>query len=252
MKKLFKQVIILTIFLSFGLSSITTQALTREEYEKTGDILWEVKTKDKMVAITFDDGPHPVHTPEILDLLAKYNAKATFFVLGKKAELHPEIIKREIKEGHEIGNHTYSHLYATNASSEKLSSELKKTDKIIENTIGYPTYLYRPVGGQYDSRIIKMAAQNKKLVIMWSWHQDPKDWSRKSAYQISKHVTSALMPGDIILLHDWSGRKNSQTVKALETILKHIDKNGYRCVTVSELIYRSSKPIPMYIHPNSN
>jgi peptidoglycan-N-acetylglucosamine deacetylase len=219
---------------------------SREEYEKTGHVIWEVNTKEKLVAITFDDGPHPIFTPQILDILAKYNAKATFFVTGSKAVRYPEILKREIKDGHEIGNHTFHHI-GGNITAAKLTAELEQTDEIIQRSTGFKPTLYRPVEGRYNDIIINTALKNRKDVILWSWHQDTRDWSDPPVNQICDQVTKGVMPGNIILFHDWHGSEYSQncrTVPALNTILDFLYKNGYKCVTVSELLYRSKQIIP--------
>lgn len=225
---------------------------SREEYEKTGKVIWEVNTKEKMVSITFDDGPHPVFTPQILEILAKYNAKATFFVVGNKVELYPDILKRIKKEGHEIANHTDKHIYGGNLTSARLTTELEKTDEIIQRITGDKPTLYRPVGGLYNNLIINTALKNGKIVILWSWHQDPEDWKKPRASKIAKHITKSVQPGNIILLHDWidSGvTQTSQTVKALESIMEFLSQNGYECVTVTELLYRSSTKIPSPLDP---
>lgn len=225
---------------------------TRENYEKTGNVIWEVNTKEKIVALTFDDGPHPIFTPQILDLLAKYKAKATFFAAGNKVERFPEVLKRVAKEGHEIANHTYSHIYSSRIPAEKLTEELQKTDSIIKNITGQQPTLYRPVGGMHNDVIIDTAIKNGKTVILWSWHMDSKDWSRPPAGKMSKQIITGVKPGNIILFHDWIGSEyteTSQTVVALEDILKYLIKNGYECVTVSEMMYRSSNTLPEPIDP---
>ncbi|MFJ5625082.1 polysaccharide deacetylase family protein [Peribacillus loiseleuriae] len=247
MKKIWMLPILL--FISFCSTQTYAYAFTdsREAYEKTGQVIWEVNTKEKMVAITFDDGPHPVFTPQILDILAKYNAKATFFVAGNKVKRFPAILKRQVKEGHEIANHTYNHIYDRNITAAKLTAELDQTDKIIKLFTGNKPTLYRPVGGLYNDLIINSAIKNGKLVILWSWHQDPQDWKSPAASQIYRHITKGVSPGNIILFHDWNGSEfsqTSQTVKALENIMEYLYKNGYECVTVSEMLYRSTKIIP--------
>ncbi|WP_410986641.1 polysaccharide deacetylase family protein [Bacillus paranthracis] len=239
---------------SFGFKPISIYAFTdsRKAYEKTGKVIWEVNTKEKIVALTFDDGPHPVFTPKILDILAKYNAKATFFVAGNKVKRFPAILKRQVKEAHEIANHTYNHIYDKNITATKLTSELNQTDEIIKRITGYKPTLYRPVGGLHNNLIINTAIQNGKLVILWSWHQDPQDWRSPAASKISKYITKGVKPGNIILLHDWNGSefsKISQTVEALESIMKYLNNNGYKCVTVSELLYRSENSMPPFFDP---
>lgn len=247
MKKIWMLPILL--FISFCSTKTPAYAFTdsREAYEKTGHVIWEVNTRKKMVAITFDDGPHPIFTPQILDILAKYNAKATFFVAGNKVKRFPDILKRQVKEGHEIANHTYNHIYDRNITAAKLTAELDQTDKIIKLFTGYKPTLYRPVGGLYNDLIINSAIKNGKLVILWSWHQDPQDWKSPAAGQISRHITKGVRPGNIILFHDWTGSEfsqTSQTVKALENIMEYLYKNDYECVTVSEMLYRTTTIIP--------
>lgn len=219
-------------------------------YEKTGKVFWDVKTNEKIVALTFDDGPSPTFTPQILDTLAKYQAKATFFVIGEHAEKYPEIIKRQAEEGHEIANHTYNHHYDLTVNPANLKRELKQTANTIFSITGYYPSLFRPVGGYYDETIINTAIKNGYQIIMWSWHQDTKDWTRPGANKIAHSVTSDTQPGDIVLMHD-SGGDRTQTVQALDKILATLKKEGYECVTVSELLYRSKGilPSPLYLFP---
>ncbi|MBV6681871.1 polysaccharide deacetylase family protein [Bacillus thuringiensis] len=247
-------IFLILLILSLCSKPISIDAFTdsRRAYEKTGKVIWEVNTKEKIVALTFDDGPHPVFTPQILEILAKYNAKATFFVAGNKVKRFPAILIREVKEGHEIANHTYNHIYDKNITATKLTSELNQTDEVIKQITGYKPTLYRPVGGLHNDLIINTAIQNGKLVILWSWHQDPQDWRSPAASKISKHIIKGVQPGNIILLHDWNGSEfseTSHTVEALESILIHLKNNGYTCVTVSEMLYRSIKIIPSLFDP---
>ncbi|WP_144555974.1 polysaccharide deacetylase family protein [Bacillus sp. X1(2014)] len=246
MKKiLFISVVLLISFFSFQVNSDAFDN-SREEYEKTGRVIWEVNTKEKLVALTFDDGPHPVFTTQILNILAKHDAKATFFVAGNKVVRFPDLLKREVKEGHEIANHTFHHIYG-NITSAKLSSELDETDKIIKKFTGLKPSLYRPVGGFYNDVIINTAIKNGKEVVLWSWNQDSRDWADPPASQIYSKIKNGVKPGNIIIFHDWHGSEYTQTcvtTKALENILEFLDKNGYKCVTVTELLYRSTQILP--------
>jgi peptidoglycan-N-acetylglucosamine deacetylase len=253
-----KKILVITVLLMISLfcfqvnSSASTKS--REAYEKTGRVIWEVNTKKKLIALTFDDGPHPVFTPQILDILAKHNAKATFFVAGNKVVRFPDLLKREVNEGHEIANHTFHHIYG-NITSAKLSAELEETDKIIKKFTGLKPSLYRPVGGFYNDVIINTALKNGKEVVLWSWDQDSRDWANPPASQICSYIKKGVKPGNIILFHDWHGSEytqNCSTVTALDNILDFLDKNGYKCVTVSELLYRSTQIISEYfgIYPS--
>jgi peptidoglycan-N-acetylglucosamine deacetylase len=255
MKKiLFYTVLLLFTFFSYQTNTFASTK-SREAYEKTGRVIWEVNTKEKLVALTFDDGPHPVFTPQILDILSKHNAKATFFVAGNKVIRFPDILKQEVKEGHEIANHTYNHIYGYKITSAKLTTELEETDKIIQKFTGFKPSLYRPVGGIYNDMIIKTAIKNGKEVVLWSWDQDSRDWANPPSNQICNYITKGVKPGNIILFHDWHGSEfthTCQTVNALDNILDFLDKKGYKCVTVSELLYRSTQIIPdsLEIYPS--
>lgn len=196
-------------------------------------MLWDIQTEEKVIALTFDDGPDPRYTSQILEVLAKYDAKATFFVLGKNAEKYPEIIKRQYNEGHELANHTYSHQFKS--SEIKLQDELKKTNDIIYDITGFAPTLFRPVGGMYTDNIINTAYKSGYKVVIWSWHLDTLDWKNPGVSKISKKVLDGASPGDVVLFHDGGGNR-AQTVKALEQILPELQKRGYKFVTISELM----------------
>ncbi|WP_397536505.1 polysaccharide deacetylase family protein [Rummeliibacillus pycnus] len=205
----------------------------RYYYEQTGQVLWDIQTEEKVIALTFDDGPDPRYTPEILDLLEKYDAKATFFVLGRSAEKYPKIIERAYDEGHELANHTYSHPFK--ARGKKLVDELKKTNDIIQGITGYSPVLFRPVGGIYTDEMINTAQKSGFKVVIWSWHLDTQDWKSPGVRKIVRKVLKGTTPGDVILFHDGGGNR-TQTIKALEQILPVLQKQGYKFVTISELM----------------
>lgn len=205
----------------------------RRYYEQTGQVVWEIKTTEKIVAITFDDGPDANYTNQVLDLLAEYEAKATFFVIGQNAEKNPDILLRQYEEGHELANHTFTHPWTT--SVHKLDKELKQTNEIIFSITGFRPTLFRPVGGQYTDAMINTAVNNGFKVVMWSWHQDTEDWANPGAQKIIDTVLTGTRPGDVILFHD-AGGDRSQTIKALEEILPELKRQGYQFVTISELL----------------
>lgn len=205
----------------------------RKYYEERGQIVWDIKTKEKIIALTFDDGPHPKYTPEILDVLLKYDAKATFFVVGENAEKNPEIVYRTYEEGHELANHTYTH--PLKATIPRILKEIKKTNETIFSITGYSPMLFRPVEGQYSDALIKSIANERYKVIMWSWHLDTFDWKNPGVNKIVDIVLTGVEPGNVILFHDGGGNRE-QTVKALEEIIKELKKKGYRFLTISELL----------------
>lgn len=205
----------------------------RKFYEETGKIIWDIKTKEKVVALTFDDGPHEKHTTQILDLLEKYNAKGTFFIVGEQAEKNPEIVLRMYEEGHELANHTFTHPNSTNVS--KIRKEIKQTNDTIYSITGYTPNLFRPVEGQYTDAMIEEVVKDGFQVVMWSWHQDTEDWKNPGVNKIVKTVLKGTKEGDVILFHDGGGNR-AQTVKALEQILPELQNKGYNFVTIKDLI----------------
>ncbi|MFB7156476.1 MULTISPECIES: polysaccharide deacetylase family protein [unclassified Lysinibacillus] len=230
---------VLVLSLCFLIISVFFTELTayadkgRPYYEETGEVVWDINTKDKIIALTFDDGPHPKYTAAILDLLEKYDAKATFFIIGKNAEKYPDLVLRSYSEGHELANHTYSHPFK--ASVAELQAQLRKTKAIIYGITGFAPILFRPVGGYYNDQMINAAVKDGYKVVMWSWHQDTQDWKQPGVNKIVQKVMNGSKPGDVILFHDGGGDR-TQTIKALEEILPELKKQGYTFVTISELI----------------
>ncbi|MGE7947067.1 polysaccharide deacetylase family protein [Lysinibacillus sp. NPDC093688] len=205
----------------------------RKYYEEAGQIVWEINTDEKIIALTFDDGPHRKYTSQILDVLAKHDAKATFFIVGQNAEKNPEVVARMYKEGHELANHTFTHPLRTNVSN--LLKEIKQTDDTIQNITGTKPTLFRPVEGQYSDAMIEAIAKEGYKVVMWSWHLDTLDWKSPGTNRIVNTVINGVKEGNIVLFHDGGGNRH-QTVKAMEKILTELDSQGYRFVTVSELL----------------
>ncbi|MEG0471323.1 MAG: polysaccharide deacetylase family protein [Solibacillus sp.] len=210
----------------------------RKYYEETGQMVWEVDTNEKIVALTFDDGPHNKYTPEILNLLNKYHAKATFFIVGKNAEKNPEIISRMHEEGHEIANHTYSH--PTKIKTEDLLEEIQVTSDVLFSITGEIPKLFRPVGGQYTDEMINAVTEKGYKVVMWSWHLDTEDWKNPGVDKINQKVINGVGNGNVVLFHD-GGANRTQTVQALEKILENLETQGYKFVTISELLALKNK-----------
>ena len=202
------------------------------------EVVYRVDTDEKLIALTFDDGPNPVYTPQILDLLRKHQAKATFFVLGKRVRMYPQIAIREVLEGHEIANHTFDHHFLKNVSPEKLKEEIRQTQEAIYDITEQMPHVFRPPGGIYDDALIDLAREDHFTVVMWSWYQDTRDWEKPGVDNIVNTVLSNVQNGDIVLFHDLEG-DCSQTVQALERILPELKKRGFQFVTVTELLLKS-------------
>ena len=228
------------IFSAFYVGLRTLADKDRSYYEETGQVVWDIETKEKVVALTFDDGPHPEYTAAVLDILAKYKAKATFFIIGANAEKYPDVVQRSFKEGHELANHTYTHPY--NASVTELQDEIQQTNEMIYSITGFLPTLFRPVGGNYNEQMINAVVDDGYKVVMWSWHLDTQDWKEPGVDKIVNKVLKGTGPGDVILFHDGGGNRE-QTIKALEKIMHELQKQGYTFVTVSELIEGKPKEV---------
>lgn len=190
--------------------------------------------ESKKIALTFDDGPHPRNTPEILKILNKYGIKATFFVIGVNVKNYPETLSMVVDAGHELGNHTYSHKVLKCRSKEDISKEIIDTEREISKKTEFSTTLIRPPCGFYDENLISLANENGYKVVLWSI--DTHDWSHASVEDIVKTVTGRVNGGDIILFHDYISGENN-TPEALQIIIPRLLKQGYEFVTVSQLLH---------------
>ena len=185
------------------------------------------------IALTFDDGPHPKNTEKILDILDKYDVRATFFIVGVNAKNYPDTLKQVSKRGHEIGNHTYSHSILKDKSKEIVKQELFSTEKEIQRVTGKKTSLLRPPCGIYDKNTVSLAIENGYKVVLWNI--DTHDWAHSSVENIVSSIEKNVRGGDIILFHDYVSGENN-TKEALEIIIPRLKKQGYEFVTVSELL----------------
>lgn len=188
---------------------------------------------DMRIALTFDDGPHPYYTELILDILEKYDVRATFFFVGQNIEYYPEAAERVRSRGHEIGNHTYTHHRVRALDHAELMREIERCDDAIYQLSEYRTRLFRPPEGAFDSDARKAAGQMDYSVILWSI--DTRDWEHTAPDIILKNVMTNIKSGDIILMHDYIGH-DSPTPEALEMLIPALLDRGYEFVTVSELI----------------
>ena len=150
-------------------------------------VITRINTTDKVVALTFDDGPDPATTPAVLESLAKNNVHATFFVVGQRAEKYPALLKKTSKAGHEIGNHSYSHKDFNRVNGAEIRSEITRTNDIINKITGQKTFLFRPPGGYLSNEMIRITQEEKVKVKVayWSWETDSKDWRSNSSEYIA-------------------------------------------------------------------
>lgn len=187
------------------------------------------------VAISFDDGPSPHHTADILEVLNNYKVSATFFVLGSQVEHHPDILRKIHNNGHEVANHSYSHANFSEISLNQVINEIETTNDIIESQIGYKPEVIRPPYGYIsDSQLDYFSNKDYKFV---NWSLDTRDWNEEinNSDIMLARVKRLLHPGAIILLHDGGGDR-SNTVEFLPYLIEYIKESGYELVSVSELL----------------
>lgn len=187
----------------------------------------------KLVALTFDDGPDPLYTKQILDVLSKYHVKATFFVIGRNARLHPELLFSEIAQGHKVENHTTTHPDLPQCSREEVAREIAETDKIIRDLTHRPPHYFRPPKKLFNQAILDVAAHNGYKTVLWSVCVENR--SCKTPEEMALRVINRAEPGIIILAHD-GNLDRSKTVAALPIIINAYQEAGYTFVTLDELL----------------
>ncbi len=199
-----------------------------------GENITKIKTDEKIVALTYDDGPYPPYTDRLLDILAKHNVKATFFMIGKRIEKHPETVQRAITEGHQIGNHSYSHTVLGFLPPSSVKREIGRTDTLIQQLGVSEDIAFRaPLLTRYVPVAWVLSKQKRAHIScnVWSW-----DWMTQNPDRITKTVLKKTKPGSIIVLHDGIAKNDnadrSGTIEATERIITRLKKQGYRFVIV--------------------
>ncbi len=198
------------------------------------------------MALTFDDGPNEPYTSQILDILDEYGIKATFFVVGKNVELYPDVARRIVTDGHVLGNHTYSH-NANHALTTEGEADVRLAEKAISSVVGVKPHLYRPPHGKKSPWELEFLKHENLVEVVWSDStnevHDKLIFGKPKPDEVAKHIISKARPGRIILLHDGYGTNHgdlksdkSLTVEVLPVIITELKNQGYRFVTVSELL----------------
>jgi peptidoglycan/xylan/chitin deacetylase (PgdA/CDA1 family) len=183
----------------------------------------------KTVALTFDDGPHPQYTPQLLAILNKYHVKATFFVIGKMVEQYPDLLRDEAADGHQLGNHTYHHVNLTHVPLDEIALEWKACNAAVASILHQEVRYCRPPGGDYDPDVITAAMDAGLTTVLWT--DDPADYASPGETRIRRRVLDRISNGGIILLHDGV----QQTVDVLPQIIESLQRRGFRFVTVAEM-----------------
>jgi peptidoglycan-N-acetylglucosamine deacetylase len=199
----------------------------------------QLKPNQKVIALTFDDGPSPKNTTQILEILKKNHVKATFFVVGPMVQTYPQIAKQVVADGHDLGNHTWNHSYRR-MDQATAASEIDRTADIIYKTTGVKTALFRPPGGYLNNGLADYAKNQNYAVMMWSSLCGDADRHTPQVAGMVNNVLKTATPGAIVLLHDGGGNR-SRTVKALPQIIAGLKAKGYQFVTGSELLEIQAK-----------
>ena len=203
-----------------------------------GRIFWRGPRDLRAISITFDDGPNEPYTSQILDILMKFNVKATFFVLGDNAERFPETVRREAEDGHEIGNHTFDHCVLPLWSGRHIRREIKRTSDLIERIAGVRPKFFRAPHGWRNPWVNRGAGREGCIPVAWTigvWDTD-----KPGKERIVRRTLRGLRNGGVVLLHDGRGNEHmadsSQLVDALPTIISEARRAGYRFLTLSEMM----------------
>jgi cellulose synthase/poly-beta-1,6-N-acetylglucosamine synthase-like glycosyltransferase/peptidoglycan/xylan/chitin deacetylase (PgdA/CDA1 family) len=232
---------------------------TYEQYPLSYDIDQMGGTKEKKLVLSFDDGPDPRWTPKILDVLKEKQAPAVYFIVGEVANEHPEILKREYAEGHEIGNHTFTHPQFDQISHTEIKWQLNLTQRLIESTLGVKSILFRPPYGidhqpEYAEEVAQLPLVQDMGYLIVGQRIDPDDWSEPDgknqmpAAEIVQNVLRQVDKGNIILMHDGGGER-AQTVAALPMVIDALRARGYQFVSVADLIGRTRAGVMLPLSP---
>ena len=192
----------------------------------------------KQLALTYDDGPNDPHTRRLLEVLAKHNVHATFFLIGRYVQQHPEITREVVKAGHVVGNHTFTHPLLTLKSAAEVRQELSACRAALQDAIGEPSNLFRPPFGGRRPAVLRIARELGLTPVMWN--VTGYDWDAPPAAVIEHKVTKQIRGGDVILLHDGGhkqmGADRSQTVVATDHLIAKYKSEGYEFVTIPEMM----------------
>lgn len=228
---------ILILFCTFKFIKALNALVTSLNFQIFGELVNHVDTKEKIVALTYDDGPNPPYTNQLLELFERHQIKATFFVIGKTLEKYPETAHLILSKGHELGNHSYSHKPMIFKNPWTIWSEIEKTDNLLRQ-IGVTKEIHfrAPFARKFIVLPYILAKLHKKNIL---WNVNSKDYETTDTEIIERNMLEHVSPGSIILMHDGGGER-SRTVVATEMLVKKLQEKGYTFKTVSELINRTS------------
>ena len=243
MKKILRIIIIAAALLVFAISIFAIfydeAVLVRKGTFYAGN------SKEKLVALTFDDGPSLDWTPKILDALKRADIKATFFMLGAHVKKYPDIARLVVRQGHEVENHSYSHHVLLYYKPEELKKEIKDNEQIIREITGITTRYFRPPKAWVTKKEKKIINDMGYKIVLWSLNS--KDWVRFDDKYVVRYIVKNIRPGDILLFHDsggvmgTEGGNREETVKTIPRLVKKLHQMGYKFVTVEEMFEQEGR-----------
>lgn len=196
-------------------------------------LVHKVPTREKAVAFTFDDGPHPLYTEQLLEIFSGVNGKATFFMIGQEMDAFEAIAAKVHMAGHEIANHTYTHPDLTQLTLEEARTELQRADERIRRLTGKPVANFRPPFFGVNDDVFQLAEEFGYRPI-GTVNGEAKDWEQPGVDYILDHTRPAIENGSILIFHDGYGER-AQTIEAVRVLVQELAAEGYRFLTVSEL-----------------
>jgi len=215
-----------------------------------GQTFTGLKVASRQLALTYDDGPNDPHTVRLLEVLARHNVRATFFLIGRFVKRRPDIVRELVRAGHVVGNHTFSHPNLIFASTRQTRMQLQDCDRALSDAVGEHSRLFRPpFGGRRPSTLRVARALGLEPVM---WNVAGRDWKGKPAEYIERRVRRQVRGGDVILLHDGGherfGADRSQTVVATDRLIARYKSEGYEFVTVPEMMERQAVSSQLSVH----
>ncbi len=236
----------LPLLFAYGLFGLFLVYFVPKYYElNLGDqrgTIREVMFPFRCAALTFDDGPSPLWTPQILDVLDRHQVKATFFMVGKAVEKYPDLVREVARRGHSVGSHSWSHPYMPLLDPEALTTEIDRTSDALEAVLGTRPRLFRPPWGFYNRRVLDELRARNYLTVLWT--RSSQDWSNPGVEKIVANATTEIRSGEIFLFHDGGNHPSKelptdsrrQTVEALDAVIRNLEAQGFELRSLDEMI----------------
>lgn len=197
----------------------------------------QVPTSEKVIAFTFDDGPNPIYTRQLLEIFAEVKGKATFFMIGEQMGKFPEVVKEVAEQGHEIGNHTYTHARLSDLEQAQCKDEIERNEELLKELTGKKPNVFRPPYLDYNKNV-QLILEDKGYSLIGALNVEAKDWEQPGMEYILSVSRKYAAKGSILIFHDGYGDR-SQTIESVRTLAFELARKGYQLITVSELLNKS-------------